>query len=71
MFLGATKREVRKNVANKKLGRPTDNPKTFMLRVKMDKDSIFQLDECCKVMNMNRSEFVRDMIHKKFGELKK
>lgn len=36
-------------VPGKKLGRPTDSPKTFMLRVKMDKETLTELDECCKV----------------------
>jgi len=57
-------------VANKKMGRPTDSPKTFMLRVKMDKDTLDKLDECCKVKNINRSEFVRKSIHKQYDELK-
>ena len=52
------------------MGRPTDSPKTFMLRVKMDKDTLDKLDECCKVKNINRSEFVRKSIHKQYDELK-
>ena len=54
----------------KKMGRPTDNPKTFMLRVKMDKDTLVKLDECCKVKRENRSEFVRKTIHEKYDDLK-
>ena len=57
-------------MANKKMGRPTDNPKTFMLRVKMDKETLDKLDECCKVENVNRSEFVRKNIHEKYDDLK-
>ncbi len=56
---------------DKKMGRPTDSPKTFMLRVKMDKDTLSKLDECCKVENLNRSEFVRNSIHEKYDDLKK
>ncbi len=55
----------------KKLGRPTDSPKTFMLRVKMDKDTLDKLDECCKAEKTNRSEFVRKSICKKYDDLKK
>ena len=56
---------------NKKMGRPTDSPKTFMLRVKMDKDTLDKLDECCEIEKLNRSEFVRNNIHEKYDDLKK
>ncbi|MEG2583567.1 MAG: ribbon-helix-helix protein, CopG family [Oscillospiraceae bacterium] len=54
----------------KKMGRPTDSPKNFMLRVKMDKDTLEHLDECSKKMNTNRSEFVRTIINEKYDNLK-
>ncbi len=56
---------------NKKMGRPTDSPKTFMLRVKMDKGTLEKLDKCCKAESKNRSEFVRNLIHEKFDVLGK
>lgn len=52
------------------MGRPTDSPKNFMLRVKMDKDTLEHLDECSKKMNTNRSEFVRTIINEKYDNLK-
>ena len=58
-------------MAGKKLGRPTDSPKIFMLRVKMDKETLDKLDECCKIEEVNRSEFVRKNIHEKYDDLKK
>ena len=58
-------------VPEKKMGRPTDSPKTFMLRVKMDKETLEKLDECCKIVNLNRSEFVRKNIQEKYDDLKK
>ncbi len=54
---------------NKKLGRPTDSPKTFMLRVKMDKETLRKLDECCKIQHTNRSELVRNLISEKYDDL--
>lgn len=69
-ILGATKDEVMNKMANKKLGRPTDSPKNFMLRVKMDKETLSKLDECCKVEKVNRSEFVRNIICEKYDDLK-
>lgn len=56
---------------NKKIGRPTDSPKTFMLRVKMDRDTLDKLDECCQLEGLNRSEFVRRTIQTKWDSLKK
>lgn len=57
-------------MANKKMGRPTDSPKTFMLRVKMDKDTLDKLDKCCELEHTNRSAFVRKSIHEKYDSLK-
>lgn len=70
-IFGATKGEVMNKMANKKLGRPTDSPKKFMLRVKMDKETLSKLDECCKAEEVNRSEFVRNNICEKYDNLKK
>ena len=53
------------------MGRPTDSPKTFMLRVKMDKDILDKLDECCEIENTNRSELVRKSIYEKYESLNK
>lgn len=55
----------------KKMGRPTDSPKTFMLRVKMDKETLAKLDACCEMEKTNRSEFVRRSIQEKYDDLKK
>ena len=52
-------------MAQKKLGRPVNSPKVFMLRVKMDMESLEKLDECCKITGQNRSEFVRDNIQQR------
>lgn len=67
--LGATQKEVQIKVANKKMGRPTDSPKVFMLRVKMDQSTLDKLDESCKLENTNRSELVRKQIHEKHASL--
>lgn len=58
-------------MANKKMGRPTDSPKTFMLRVKIDNDTLVKLDKCCEIENTNRSELVRKSIHEKYESLNK
>ena len=42
-----------------------------MLRVKMDKETLAKLDECCEIQKLNRSEFVRRTICEKYDVLKK
>lgn len=55
-----------------KKGRPeSENPKDFMLRVRMDKETLRQLDECCKAESISRSEVVRKGIKEQYGKLKK
>ena len=40
-----------------KKGRPvSENPKDYMLRVRMDEQTLQQLDECCEAENLSRSE---------------
>lgn len=58
-------------MATKKSGRPTESPKDYMLRVRMDSDTLKKLDECCKKENLSRSEVVRASIvdrHQKIGK---
>ena len=45
--------------AIKKGTKLTDNPKDYMLRVRMDEKTVSMLDECCKEYKKNRSEIVR------------
>lgn len=53
-------------------GRPSsENPKDYMLRVRMDKDTLEMLDECCEAEKMSRSEIVRKGIMEQHGKIKK
>ncbi len=55
-----------------KKGRPvSENPKDYMLRVRMDEQTLQQLDECCEAENLSRSEVVRKGIQEQHGKLKK
>lgn len=55
-----------------KRGRPkSENPKDFTLRVRMDKETLAQLDECCKEEQLSRSEIVRKGILEQYERLKK
>ena len=53
-------------------GRPvSDNPKDFMLRVRLDQETLEQLDECCEAEQLSRSEIVRKGIKEQHGRIKK
>ena len=53
-------------------GRPvSENPKDYMLRVRMDSETLEQLDMCCKTENLSRSDIVRKGIKEQYGKLKK
>ena len=57
--------------AMKKGAKVTDNPKDFMLRVRMDKQIMFKLDNICKTENLTRSEVVRKGIEELYQKNKK
>ena len=45
------------------VGRPiSQNRKSFMLRVRMDEDTVSRLDDLCQMENCSRSEVVRKLI---------
>jgi metal-responsive CopG/Arc/MetJ family transcriptional regulator len=55
-----------------KKGRPvSENSKDYMLRVRMDEQTLQQLDECCEAENLSRSEVVRKGIQEQHSKLKK
>ncbi len=45
--------------ATKKIGRPTDNPKTIRITIRMDKNTFQILDNYCKQENLEHAEAVR------------
>lgn len=46
-------------------GRPkSDNPKDIQLKIRADKQTVDDLDFCCKKSNLNRSEVIRLGIQK-------
>lgn len=49
----------------------TDNPKDYMLRVRLDEQTLSELDYCCKADNLSRSEVVRQGIHERYQNVKK
>lgn len=58
-------------MATRKMGRPTDDPKDFMLRVRMNQETLAKLDKCCKQLGLSRSEVARKSIEEQYERLNK
>ena len=57
-------------MGNKKMGRPTDNPKDISLKVRLDKDTAKKLDDCIQELEVSKAEVIRRGVHKVHGDLK-
>lgn len=57
--------------AMKKGTKLTDNPKDYMLRVRLDKETTEKLDYVSEKMEMSRSEVVRRGIEEQYHKAKK
>ena len=57
--------------ALKKGTKLTDNPKDYMLRARMDAETLKELDACCEKENLSRSEIVRKGIKEQYAKIKK
>ena len=57
-------------MATKKVGRPTDSVKDFMLRTRIDKETFEKLDYLSKELKLSKSEVVRKGIDKQYKEVK-
>lgn len=49
----------------------TNSPKDYVLRVRLDSETLFMLDKCCDAKCMNRSEVVRSGIEQQYAEINK
>lgn len=58
-------------MGGKKLGRPTDNPKDIVLKIRLDKDTSHKLEQCSGEMEVPKAEVVRRGIHKMYDDLQK
>lgn len=43
----------------KKVGRPTDNPKTIKLQVRITQETMNDIDFCAQKLNVTRSDIIR------------
>lgn len=57
--------------AIKKGTKLTDNPKDYMLRVRLDVSTLNKLDDLCCAENKSRSQVVRDLIEKRYLQIEK
>lgn len=48
----------------------TDTPKDFLLRVRLDGQTLEKLDACCEAQNKTRSQIVRDGIEEQYAKTK-
>lgn len=53
-----------------KRGRPTECPKSNMIRVRMDEETVEKLDYCARNENSTRSEIIRKSIHDRYDKTK-
>lgn len=58
-------------MGNKKMGRPTDNPKDISLKVRLDQETSEKLDDCVRVLEVSKAEVMRRGIHKVHDDLQK
>ena len=58
-------------MGNKKMGRPTDNPKDISLKVRLDKETSEKLEDCIHILDVSKAEVIRRGIHKVHGDLEK
>ena len=58
-------------MGDKKMGRPTDNPKNTSVKFLADDDTFEKLKECSQELEVSRAEVIRRGIHKVHDDLNK
>ena len=58
-------------LGNKKMGRPTDNPKDISLKVRFDKDTAKKLDKCVEFLKVSKAEVMRRGVNEVYNGLPK
>lgn len=54
-------------------GRPTNNPATNQLRIRLNDSDLAKLNECSNILNLNKSDVIRygiDKVHKELSRQK-
>ena len=58
-------------IEKRKMGRPTDSPKTIVKRARMSETDVEKLEECCKVLSASESDVLRLGIDKLYKKINK
>jgi len=53
----------------KRIGRPTENPKEYIIKFRVDKETQMKLDFCTRILELNRSETIRSSISNLYDQL--
>ncbi len=54
---------------NKKMGRPTTNPRINRLELRMSENDMEKLQICCKITGLSKSDIIRKGIEKVYNEI--
>ena len=54
----------------KKMGRPTDNPKTIVKRARMSEEDVEKLKACCEALSLSESDVLRMGIDEIYQKIK-
>ncbi len=57
-------------VDKKKMGRPTDSPKTIVKRARMSEEDVEKLQICCKALGISESDVLRMGIDEVYQKVK-
>lgn len=60
-----------RKVERKKMGRPTDAPKTNNYRIRMTDEELKKLEMCCERTGLSKADIIRLGIQKVYEELEK
>ena len=58
-------------VEKKKMGRPTENPKTIVKRARMSEEDVKKIRVCCEALNLSESDVLRMGIDEVYQKIKK
>ena len=68
MILTTPKSEVMV-LGDKKMGRPTDNPKDISLKIRLDTGTAEKLQSCAEDLKGSKAEVIRRGIHRMYDDL--
>lgn len=57
-------------MSNKKMGRPTNDPKTYQMRIRLSEEEKKKLEYCCMKSGKSKSDVIRIGIDKVYNQIK-